>query len=105
MNRGSEPYSTSPTVRSGYVAAKSALIGPPSDAPTTTARRDDAASMTARTSSIRVSRSAIPRTRSESPVPRLSKMMNRENDASRPKKAARGGSCHISSTLETAPGT
>ena len=37
-NRGSDPYTTSAAVRSGYVAAKRMLIGPPSEAPTTAAR-------------------------------------------------------------------
>jgi hypothetical protein len=40
------------------------------------ARRDPTASITARTSSIRSSSDAMPETRSESPVPRLSKRIN-----------------------------
>jgi hypothetical protein len=39
----------------GYVAAKRIVIGAPSDIPRMAARRDPAASITARTSSIRVS--------------------------------------------------
>ena len=61
-------------VRSGYVAANRHAIGPPSDTPKMTARSDPAASITARTSSIRVSSegSRSSETRSESPMPRLS---------------------------------
>jgi hypothetical protein len=42
---------------------------------------------------------------SDSPVPRLSKTISRANDASRSRKAAKRGSSHIISTLETHPGT
>jgi hypothetical protein len=66
-------------VRSGYVAVNSAVIGPPSEKPMIAARFEPAASMTARTSSIRVSRSGMPVTRSERPVPRLSNRIRRQN--------------------------
>jgi hypothetical protein len=96
-------------VRSGYVAAKRRLIGPPSERPRRAARSEPAASITARTSSIRVSRLAMPATRSDAPVPRLSKTISRANDAMRSRKAAnasRNGvsASHMSSTFETAPG-
>jgi len=68
-------------VRSGWLDANRIDIGPPSEKPTTAARRDPAASITARTSSMRVSRSGIPVTRSERPVPRLSKMISRQKSA------------------------
>ena len=45
----------SASVRSGYVAANRLHIGPPSDTPSSTARREPTASITARTSSIRCS--------------------------------------------------
>jgi hypothetical protein len=44
-------------------------------------------------------------TRSESPVPRLSKRIRREKEARRPRKCAIAGSSHISSMFETQPGT
>ena len=47
------------------------------------ARSEPTASMTALTSSIRVSRSGMSDTRSESPVPRLSNRIRRQNDAIR----------------------
>ena len=59
-----------------------AAIGPPSESPTSAARSEPAASITARTSSIRSSRVG-PGIGSESPVPRLSKRISRENEASR----------------------
>ena len=68
--------------RSGYVAAKRMLIGPPSEAPRSAARSEPTASMTARTSSIRVSSVGAPLTRSDIPWLRLSKRIRRENDAS-----------------------
>ena len=72
-------------MRSGYVAANSRHIGPPSDAPKSAARSDPTASITARTSSIRcssVGRSSSG-TRSDRPVPRLSNRINRQKEASR----------------------
>ena len=91
--------------RSGYVAAKRMLIGPPSETPIKAARSEPAASMTARTSSMRVSNVGMPLTRSDMPVPRLSKRMSRQNDESRRLKAAIPGTSQASSTCETKPGT
>ena len=47
------------------------------------ARSDPTASMTARTSSMRSSSVAIPQSRSDKPVPRLSKQITRQNEPSR----------------------
>jgi len=55
----------------------------PSEKPTIAAFWESAAAMTARTSSIRSSREAMPQSRSDNPVPRLSKMISRAKDASR----------------------
>jgi hypothetical protein len=63
------------------------LIGPPSETPTIAARSEPAASITARTSSMRVSMSAIPATRSDRPVPRLSKTIRRQKEAIRSKNS------------------
>ena len=68
--------------RSGYVAANSRAIGAPSTTPKIAARWEPTASMTARRSSIRASSVGAPETRSDIPVPRLSKRINRENSAS-----------------------
>ena len=92
-------------VRSGYVAANSMAIGPPSDTPRTTVRSEPTASITARASSIRTSSdgSRSSDTRSESPTPRLSNTITRENDASFVKKRANRGSVHIFSMCVTQP--
>src|SRR6266550_4415725 len=74
---------TSASVRSGYVAAKTAHVCPPSPIPTSVARSAPTASRTARMSSILVSIGPRSRGRSDSPVPRLSNMIRRENDAKR----------------------
>ena len=81
------PNATSATARSGYVAAKSALMFPPSEKPNTAARSDSAASITARTSSIRSSSvgSEDSATGSDSPVPRLSNRISLEKLARRRK--------------------
>ena len=71
----SAPQSTSARVRSGYVAANRIESGPPSDTPMSAAVSEPAASMTARTSSIRSS-SVPTRTRSDRPIPRLSKRIS-----------------------------
>ena len=73
-------------MRSGYVAAKSAQSWLPWTAPSSAARSEPTASSTARTSSICVSSVSV-RGRSERPVPRLSKRIRRENDASRSREA------------------
>jgi hypothetical protein len=96
---------TSALVRSGYVAAKSAAIGPPSEMPRSAARSQETASSTARTSSMRVSRSGSPPGRSDSPVPRLSNRISRANDERRSLKWAERGSSQSSSTCETNPMT
>lgn len=57
--------------------------------------------MTARMSSMRVSRSGIPTDRSESPVPRFSKMIRRANDAIRRMNSAGDPSHATSLTVET----
>ena len=74
---------TSAAVRSGWVAANSATIGPPSETPSSAARSEPTASITARTSSIRSSSGATPWTRSDRPVPRLSNRISRPIPASR----------------------
>jgi hypothetical protein len=58
------------------VAAKSALIGPPSEIPKITAVLLPGASITARTSSIGSSSVGNFETLSDKPVPRLSKIMS-----------------------------
>ena len=103
-NRGNEPYTHSAATRSGCNAANNRLMGPPSETPITAARDEPAASMIARTSSIRVSRSATP-TGSDAPVPRLSNRINRHHSAMAPKYRARAGSSQIRSTCDIAPGT
>src|SRR5262250_650363 len=85
-----EPYSTRADVRSGYVAAYRRDIGPPSETPISAARLEPVASNTALTSSMRSSSVGIA-TRSERPVPRLSKRIRREKEASRRKNLAGRG--------------
>ena len=68
-------------VRSGNVAANRAHIGPPSAPPKSAARSEPAASITAPMSSMSSSNEPSVRIRSESPVPRRSNTMSRENDA------------------------
>lgn len=65
-------------VRSGCAAAKKrASAAPPVPQPSSAARSTPAASITARTSSMRVSRSGAPMIRSDMPVPRLSNWSTR----------------------------
>ena len=99
------PNSRSPRVRSGYVAAKSIAIGPPSEIPKTTARSEAAASIAARRSSIRVSRlgSCDSGTRSDSPTPRLSNRIRRDDEANRLRKRACDGTSHNASMLVVQP--
>src|SRR2546421_4050104 len=77
-------------VRAGCVALNSTAMGPPSEKPKSAARSEPTASITARTSSIRSS--SVGRswtlTRSDSPVPRLSKRISRLKEARRRKKRA-----------------
>ena len=91
-SRPNVPYRISPSVRSGKVAANDPDIAPPPIVPKCTARSDPAASITARTSSIRSARvgSSSGATRSDRPVPRLSKRISRESSASRRRKRASG---------------
>ena len=63
------------------------------------------ASMTARTSSMRVSKSGKPTPRSERPVPRLSSRMRRANDPRRSWKCAAAGSSQSISRWEKKPWT
>ena len=94
------PYRTRALVSCGYVAANSSDIGTPSDEPKITARSEPAAAITARTSSIRSSRIGAPTTGSDSPLPRLSNMMSRANDAIRSMMWTAVGISQISSTCE-----
>jgi hypothetical protein len=81
----SAPQRTSAVVRCGWLAANSIDRGPPSEIPISAARSDPAASITARTSSIRCS--SVPAvTRSERPRPRLSKSRRRANVPRRSQK-------------------
>jgi hypothetical protein len=95
----------SPAARDGYVAAKTAHIGPPSESPNSTARSELAASITARTSSMRVSMLGMLATRSDRPVPRLSKRMSRQKDARWLRNPATAGCSQKTSMLDTQPGT
>ena len=80
------PTRTRCETSSGQVAANSALMAQPSEKPMTAARREPAASITARTSSMRCSSEGAPVMRSDRPWPRLSKAMTRAKDASRRRK-------------------
>ncbi len=72
-------------MRSGWVAANSAAIAPPSSIAYTAARSEPAASITATTSSICSSSVGARPSGSDSPVPRRSNMISRLNEASRSK--------------------
>jgi hypothetical protein len=87
------------------VAAKRSVIGPPSETPSRAARSDPTASITARMSSILVSRSAMPLARSERPVPLLSNRITREKEASRLSVSAAGPSQADSKTDRIQPPT
>ena len=93
--------STSPSVRSGYVAANSIAIGPPSPCPKTTMRLQPTSSMTVVMSSIHRSivGMAPSGTGSEMPVPRLSKQITRPIVARRSRKRDSAGSSHMISML------
>jgi hypothetical protein len=88
-------------VRSGYVAANSMAIGPPSPCPNITTRPQPTASITVVTSSIHCSTvgSAPSGTGSEMPVPRLSKQMTRPVVARRSRNREIAGSSHMISML------
>ena len=82
------PEEPSAEVRSGYVAANTAAIGPPSQNANNAARSQPTASITARTSSIRVSIPPSAEGRSDNLVPRLSNRISRAKDPSRSRKRA-----------------
>ena len=96
-------YSTSALVRSGWVAAKSVAIVAARAPPNTIASADPAASITAPTSSRCSSSTGGSGPRSESPTPRKSNRISRENFARRSRKWAHVGSSHISSTFDQIP--
>ena len=81
------------------------LIAAPSESPKNAARCDPAASITARTSSMRVSRLGAPLTGSDIPVPRLSNRMSRMSEPRSCRKSTNPGIFHCSSMWVTKPGT
>ena len=81
------------------------LSDAPSERPKSAARCEPTASMTARTSSIRVSSVGAPLTGSDMPVPRLSNLISRENDAISTKAAPKLGQLPGDSRCVTNPGT
>ena len=101
-----EPYAMTAVVRSGCVAANSSDIAAVSEMPMMAALLDPAASITATMSLTRSSSSGArsPGSRSDMPVPRLSKTISLEKDASRRRNRARAGSSHECSRWETNPG-
>jgi hypothetical protein len=103
--RAIPPYSTSAVTHSGCDAAKTTLIGTPSETPNSAARSDLAASITARMSSLRSSSVGAPAMRSDMPVPRLSKTITRACSARPRSKVASPAASHCSSTWEMLPGT
>ena len=88
-------------IRRGVEAGKRATLGMAAEHRVS----ELTASRTARTSSIRCSRvgSSLTGTRSESPVPRLSKRIRREKDASRDRNRANRGSAQKYSRCDTQP--
>ena len=80
---------TSACTRSGYVAAKTSARSDASPDVKIAARCEPAASKTTRQSSIRTSTGGAPTTRSERPVPRLSKTISRYSAASASSQARR----------------
>ena len=87
-------------VRSGWVAANSAAIGPPSSVATIAASFDPAASITASTSSICSSSVGAPSSGSERPEPRRSKVITRAKLVSRSITPASDASDQRYSTCE-----
>jgi hypothetical protein len=73
------------------------LIGTPSEIPISAARSEPAASITARTSSIRSSIEGAVATGSDSPEPRRSKASTRANDPSASSDRANGSYSQTSS--------
>src|SRR6516162_10911972 len=92
-----QPHSTRACACCGKAPANMRLNEPPWENPNSAARSEPAASITARTSSIRSSSVATPATRSDRPVPRLSNRIRRENAARREKWCAHSGSSQNSS--------
>ena len=80
-------------------------MGTPSETPTNAVRSEPAASITARTSSIRASSENPPSTLSDMPVPRLSKMIKRAKPDNRLNQRSSDGTCQDISTCEAEPGT
>ena len=101
------PWSTQANTREGWAAAKTAQRWAPSSEPNSAACSTEAASMTARMSSILASSVGrlVSSIRSERPVPRRSKTMTRANDPRRRRPRAKGSTRHMYSTLEAKPGT
>ena len=81
ISRGKPHNAISASTRSGCVAA-SRTAGAASELPMTTARREPAASSTARKSSTRCCTVGMPATGSDRPVPGLSKSSRRPIDQS-----------------------
>ena len=107
VNRAVVLSSTSAATRSGLRRANSRLVAPPSDQASSTARRDPTVSITEPMSSIRSASDGVSRRRSRSdmPIPRLSKVITRVNADNLRRKRASSGSCHANSTWEIKPGT
>ena len=101
---GVAAMSTRPRTWSGYVEARSMAAAPPSDVPLTNARVDPTVRNTQRASLMVFSSVDAPWIRSESPTPRLSKMITRAWRPSSSKKAAYPGSSHEISRCDTKPG-
>ncbi len=97
-------YRTSDRVRSGYEPQNSSIMAPPRAPPNTAARSEPAASITARRSSICTSSTGGSSPMSESPIPRMSNRISRENDASRSRNRAHRGSSHMTSRFDQIPG-
>lgn len=94
-------------MRSGCVAANRVQSGPPSNSPNNAACSDPTASMTALRSSSSTSGggAAARGTESDSPIPRRSTMISRENEASDLRNLASRGCCQDTSSREYQPGT
>ena len=103
--RAKVPYSTRLATRSGWVAANSIAIGPPSSIATTLARSEPAASITARTSSICSSSVGGLVDGSDIPLPRRSNTIRRPISARRAKKRTVVGTSHRCSSWDSQVGT
>ena len=96
-------YRISAFVRSGWVAANSIAMDAARAPPNTIASSEPAASITAPTSSRWSSSTGGSGPRSDSPTPRMSKRISRENLARRFRKCAQSGCSHMISTLDQMP--